>query len=77
MVAGRGGGRGKDDRKQNAVAPLFYSLQKREFYTNLTQISQLSGVAIPARQVRLHRMDTVPAYLDWRACTATPLSEVR
>ncbi len=21
-----------------------------------------------------HRMDTVPAYVDWRACTATPLS---
>ncbi len=25
---------------------------------------------------RLHRMDTVPAYVDWRACTATPLSVV-
>jgi hypothetical protein len=22
----------------------------------------------------LHRMDTVPAYVDWRACTDTPLS---
>jgi hypothetical protein len=21
-----------------------------------------------------NRMDTVPAYVDWRACTATPLS---
>jgi hypothetical protein len=28
-----------------------------------TQLSQLSGVAIP-----------VPAFVDWRACTATPLS---
>ena len=25
---------------------------------------------------RLHRMDTVTANLDWRACTATPLSGV-
>jgi hypothetical protein len=26
------------------------------------------------RPARLHRMDTVPAYVDWRACTATLLS---
>jgi hypothetical protein len=25
---------------------------------------------------RLHRMDTVPAYVDWRVCAATPLSEI-
>jgi hypothetical protein len=25
---------------------------------------------------RLHRMDTVPAYVDWRVCTATPLSGI-
>jgi hypothetical protein len=23
---------------------------------------------------RLERMDIVPAYLDWQACTATPMS---
>jgi hypothetical protein len=28
------------------------------------------------RPARLHRMKTVPAYVDWRACTATPLSGV-
>ncbi len=32
--------------------------------------------AKPAQPARLHRMDTVPAYVDWRACTATPLSGV-
>ncbi len=28
------------------------------------------------RPARLHRMDTVPAFVDWRACTATQLSGV-
>jgi hypothetical protein len=48
-------------------------VQKREFYTNPTQLSQLSGVALSAR---LHRNDTVQAYVDWRACTAIPLRGV-
>jgi hypothetical protein len=44
-----------------------------------TQLSQLSGVAILARQAMyiVHTvgwMDTFPAYVDWRACAATPLS---
>jgi len=30
--------------------------------------------AHPYRLARLHRMDT--AYVDWRACTATPLSRI-
>jgi hypothetical protein len=41
-----------------------------------TQLSPLSGVAIPTRQALRYRMDTVPAYVDWRACTATPLSRL-
>jgi hypothetical protein len=28
------------------------------------------------RHARLQRMDTAPGYVDWRACTATPLSGV-
>jgi hypothetical protein len=42
-----------------AVAPsqkLFW-----EFSMNLSQVSPLSGVAMPARQPR---MDTVPAYVN-------------
>jgi hypothetical protein len=34
---------------------------KREFYTSLAQLSQLIGVARPARQA-IHRMGTVPAF---------------
>jgi hypothetical protein len=26
-----------------------------------------------AKPAQLHRMNTIPAYLDWRTCTATPL----
>jgi hypothetical protein len=40
---------------------------------NRSQLSPLSGVA-GYRPARLHRMDTVPAYVDWRAGTATPMS---
>ncbi len=50
--------------------------QKTEVDGVLDELSQLSGVAIPARQQAIHRMDTVQAYVDWRACTATQLSEV-
>ncbi len=35
----------------------------------------LSEIANP-RTASLHRIDTVPAYLHWRACTATPLSGI-
>ncbi len=39
--------------------------------TNHTPLSQLSGVAIPARQATtltfgLHRMDTITAFVDFR-----------
>ncbi len=46
---------------------------------NLTQLSKLSGVAIPRTGSPDYigwTVDTVPAYVDWRACTATPLSGV-
>jgi hypothetical protein len=45
-----------------------------EFWMNLAQLSPLSGVAIPA--CKATRTDTVPAYVDWRACTTTPTSRV-
>ncbi len=52
-------------------SPAYYHLlairDYRYFYTVWVP------VAIPARQAT--RMDTVPAHVDWRACTATPLSE--
>jgi hypothetical protein len=54
-----------------AVAPsqkLFW-----EFSMNLSQVSPLSGVAMPARQPR---MDTVPAYVNWRARAAKTLSGI-
>ncbi len=39
---------------------------------NRSQLSPLSGVAVPARQAT--KEETVPAYVDWLAGTASPLS---
>jgi hypothetical protein len=59
--------------KWRPLATPFTSMyQKREFETNPTQLSQLSGVVIPARQATW----TQSSHVDWRACTATQLSRV-
>jgi hypothetical protein len=42
-----------------------------ELYTQLSR-SASSHTGPP----RYYRMDTVPAYVDWRACRATPLSRL-
>ncbi len=39
-----------------------------------TQLSKLSGADIQYRPAKLQGMDTIPAYVEWRAWMATPLS---
>ncbi len=46
---------------------------KQKFKTNPTQLSQLSGVAIPTRQATKDGHGSSLCRLARRACTATPL----
>ncbi len=47
-----------------------------EFIDSRLENKVNSGVGLPYRHARLHRMNTIPAYVDWRTCTVTPLSRV-
>jgi hypothetical protein len=44
---------------------------------NPTQLSELSGVVIPAHTGYIGWTQSRAAYVDCRACTATPLSGIR
>jgi hypothetical protein len=53
--------------------PLLYTEEGVSDEPYSAKPSQRSGLY---RHARLRRIDTVPAYVDWRGCTATPLSGV-
>jgi hypothetical protein len=49
-----------------------YHQSLRATHLGMQEYQRSSHTGLP----RLHRMDTVPAYVDWRACTATSQSGV-